>query len=560
MKRLFGLLSIMLVLSVIGAACAQPEPEVVEVDREVEVEVTRIVEGEVVTEVVTEVVEVEQEKGGDLVLAFDKEPTTIDPNVNASWMGSNVISAVCEPLIGLDREGNLVPALATEWEVSDDLTSMTFKLREGVMFHDGTPWNAEALKFNFDRIADPATESMGAIDFLGPYDRTEVVDEYTATIYWSEPYPFTNHRGFFRSYFAMNSPTAVEEYGEDYGTEALVCSGPYMFKEWVLGDHITVEKNPDYDWELRGDEHPPYLDSVTWKYIEEAATRTAVLQTGEVDLIFSLPPERFAEFAGNPDYDVQRTDLPGIGSIFVMSPQYEYTQDVRVRQALEYAVDREAINLTVYNGLYTMQYGPLAKVTPCSDEEAASMYSYDPDKAKALLADAGWTDEDDDGVVEKDGEEMEDFTIWSFDLRLGEVLQAQLAEIGIEAMVQDARLPVRMEKARAGDFGMMILAWRSNDPAILQTLWHSSQIGGWNFANLNNPEVDALLDEGGRIVDMEKRCEIYGEVQRILMEEAVCLPMNTAAQLLGYRNDVRQVRPAVGGQIGIDYYSIYIEE
>ena len=546
-------------------SCATPASEVVEVTKVVEKEVTKIVEKQV--EVVITPTPVAK-AGGDLVVIFPSEPTTIDPNVHANWQAGQVIRTVTDPLLVVDEDGNLHPALAVSWEQPDDLMSITFHLRQDVTFHDGTPFNAEAIKFNFDRIVDPATESYGAADFIRPYDHTEIVDDYTVRIHWKTPYPFLNVAGWMRSYFPPNSPAAVEKWGEDYGTQALVGTGPYIFKEWVLGDHITVVKNPDYNWAPDIYSHPqPYPDSITFKFVEEAGTSAAILQTGEAHILLRLATQYVGLLGTDPKYVLLKDDMSGPGTMYVMSTTYPKTADLRVRQALEYAIDRDTIMLTVYSGLNTPQYGPLSKITPCYDEVSSSLYSYDPEKAKALLDEVGWRDEDGDGILEAhgvegfaDGTPFDDFTIYSFNLMEGEALQAQMTAIGIGAQVLSARLPIRMEKARAGDFGLMVLAWRSPDPSILSTLWHSSQIGAWNFSMYVDPEMDAWLDEAQSLPDMSDRCELYNKVQLRMMEQALEIPIYTANQIVAMRSEIQGVKGDSTRVLGIDYFDIYIEK
>jgi peptide/nickel transport system substrate-binding protein len=563
-RSLLTAISLAVTLAIV-VSCAPATTEVQEVTKVVEKEVTKVVEKQV--EVVATPTPVAK-AGGDLVVVFPSEPTTIDPNVHANWQAGQVIRNVTDPLLVVDDDGNLHPGLAESWEQPDDLMSITFQLRQDVKFHDGTPFNAEALKFNFDRIMDPATESMGAADFMRPYDRTEIVDEYTVRIHWKTPYPFLNVAGWMRSYFPPNSPAAVEKWGEDYGTQALVGTGPYIFKEWVLGDHITVEKNPDYNWAPAIYDHPqPYPDSITFKFVEEAGTSAAILQTGEAHILLRLATQYVGLLGTDPNYVLLKDDMSGPGTMYVMSTTYPKTADLRVRQALEYAIDRDTIMRTVYSGLYTPQFGPLSKVTPCYDEASSSLYSYDPEKAKALLAEVGWRDEDDDGILEahgvegfEDGTLFNDFPIYSFDLMEGEALQAQMKAIGIDAQVLSARLPIRMEKARAGDYGLMVLAWRSPDPSILSTLWHSSQIGAWNFSMYVDPEMDAWLDEAVALADMGERCELYNKVQRRMMEQALEIPIYTAAQIVAMRSEIQGVKGDSTKVLGIDYFDIYIEK
>ena len=188
----------------------------------------------------------------------------------------------------------------------------TFHLRKDVKFHDGTPLTAEAIKVTFDHIVDPATKSASAATALGPYDHTEVVDDYTAKIVFKEPNAAFLEHGRRRR-FSPSSPTALTKYGADYGKNP-VGTGMYMFKEWVPDDHVTIVRNPDYAWPSSSfqNQGTSYLDEITFRIIPDAATRVNALKTGEVDMAENLPPQDVTTFQSDSNFQVLNASVTGM--------------------------------------------------------------------------------------------------------------------------------------------------------------------------------------------------------------------------------------------------------
>ena len=241
--------------------------------------------------------------------------------------------------MGADESGNPVPGLAESWVISDDGMSYTFNLRHDVEFHDGTPFNAAAVKFSLDRIIAPDTQSQLAITLIGPYASTDVVNEYTAKVNFSEPYaPFLGNLSL--PYMAMVSPTAVEKWGADYQLHQ-VGTGPFIFKEYVPNERLVLERNPDYNWAPSFAQHtgPAYLDRVVFRFLPDSSARIRALEAGDVDVARELPPEQSPRLAQNPDFTLLVGAMPGQTMQFFMNTQREPTNDLKVRQALLYGTD-----------------------------------------------------------------------------------------------------------------------------------------------------------------------------------------------------------------------------
>src|SRR5579872_6587777 len=208
--------------------------------------------------------------GGSLVYGLSGDfDDTLDPQVTNFDTSIRVTLNVCEPLVWEPEPGKFMPGLAEKWDISPDATVYTFNLKQGVTFHDGTPFNAAAVKFTLDRVVDPATKAGQSHDQLGPYDHTEIVDDYTVKVVMKQPYAplLTNMNG----YLGIVSPTAVQKMGLADFARHPVGTGPFMFKEWVNTDHVTLVRNPDYKWgsSMFKNTGPAHLDQVTFKIIPE---------------------------------------------------------------------------------------------------------------------------------------------------------------------------------------------------------------------------------------------------------------------------------------------------
>ena len=261
-------------------------------------------------------------------MGLSYEPSKIDPHRTAANYGVLAINQAGETLVLTNPDGTLAPGLAESWEISEDGTRYTFRLRQGIKFHDGTPFNAAAVKYNFDRIMDPQTKSEEAIDRLGPYEKTEVVDDLTAVVHLKTPFaPLLD--GMADGRLCMVSPTAAAKWGVENFQDHFVGTGPFIFKEWKRKEHIRLERNPDY-WggpEFFAHHGPAYLEAVVFKFVNEAAVRSGTLETGEVDMAADIPTREMGKLKSNPAVQIlavahgigQGSSLPPPPSSFVSS-------------------------------------------------------------------------------------------------------------------------------------------------------------------------------------------------------------------------------------------------
>ena len=541
----------LLLAAVLFTACQSPVVEVTRVVTESEtvteqIEVTRIVEGETITELV-EVTATPTARGGQVVLGTNKFPSGMDPHREVAWEILYVLSAVYDTLVYQNEAGEFVPGLATSWDVSDDGQTYTFQLREGVTFHDGTPFNAEAAKYNFDRMVAPDTRSQKAAGLLGPYESSEVIDEYTIQVNLSESYsPLLE--GLSLTYTGMASPTAIEEWGEEYQLHQ-VGTGPFIFQEYNPESHLTLVANPDYAWgpEIFENQGTPYLEEVRWIFLPESASRLPALEAGDVDIALSFPPSDANQLLSQPDLDLRITNLIGQPLYWFMNVERSPTDDIRVRQALLHGLDRQTAVNIVLRGFYPVATGPLTAVTTDYNPAVADVYPYDLERANALLEEAGWVDSDGDGIRERDGQPLTiDMVLqsWGEIAPLGEVLQAQMRELGIQVEAELLSWPAQLEVGTSGEANMTVMGgsgFFADDS--LRGFFHSDNIeNGFSWSRLRSDELDGLLEAGARATNPEERKEIYDQVQTLIMDEALILPVYDYVFMTGFNTRVKDVK------------------
>lgn len=447
------------------------------------------------------------EPTGTLIVALPLDPNSINPPNAAERMADNVVDQIFDSLIEVDKAtGELLPGLATEWSVNEDGTEYTFKLREGVTFHDGTPFTAADVVATYEAGKDPANAYAGGYEGVV----VEVIDDYNVKIK-----PPTPDVTFLRGTAGLNSIISDEQYAKE-GREGLethpIGTGPFRFVEWKKGDRLVLEANPDY-WE----EGKPYLQQVIFRPIPESSTRLAAIQTGEVHIVNRLSSDeaqtlegasnvRVVQYPADRVYYIAFNNLTtGVG---------QPTEDVRVRQAMNYAVDRQAIIASLFGGFARLSTG---FVTPSNlgFDDTLQPYPYDPERARALLAEAGYADGFTIGMACPIG------AYTSFE----DVCQAianYLGEVGIKMEGGEVQL---MESGVYWD-----LESKKELPPLFGDSWSASVgealprlTGGLGGADSSysawaEPTTDDLLDRIAAAFDTDKRAALYKELQTYMYE------------------------------------------
>lgn len=484
-----------------------------------------------------------QKQGNGITVAVQDNFVSLDPHDTNDTLSFSAEKTMLETLIGFDKDMKMIPVLATDWQASPDAKEFTFHLRKGVKFTDGTPFNAEAVKVNVDRLADPKS-TLKRHSLFALVDHTDVVDENTVKVVLKEPFGamFNN---FAHPAAMMISPKALQEYGKDVSKHP-VGTGQYVFKEWVQGDHLTMTKNPDY-WQ----KGQPKLDSITFKNVPENGARIAMLKTGEADFIYPVPTEEAKSIDGQNGMVVDHK--PSIIVDYVsMNNMKKPLDNPKIRQAMNYAVDKDAFIKVVYNAYA----GPLTSVIAPNTQffNAQTPYPYDLEKAKALMKEAGY----------ENGFET---TLWSSNnstyIKATQFLQQQLAKIGVK---------VKIENMEAGTMSDKI--WKVKDPseATIQMYfggWSPSTgdadwgirplLGkdmtppaGYNTAYYMNDQANQLIQEAIKTADAAKRKTAYDKVQQQIWADAPWIFLDTRETITGARSYLKGALLLPDGSLSVE--------
>ena len=460
-------------------------------------------------------------------LGFDVDDT-LDPQVTNYDSTIRITLNICEPLVWMPESGKFVPGLAESWEISPDAKEFTFKLKQGVKFHDGTPFNADAVKFTFDRVMDPATKAGQSRDQLGPYDRTEVIDDYTVKVVMKQG--FAPLLANLNGYLGIVSPTAVKKDPAGFA-RAPVGTGPFMFKEWVPKDHVTLVKNPDYNGGSSFFKHtgPAYLDEIVFKIIPEASVRTGALKSGEIQYTDDMDPLEYEAMKSDSNFAVIEKGQPGSGYILLMNLSHTDAPigDSQVRLAMEYGIDREGLNQSVFQGLNTVAASPLMKPTFGYDPSTESLYPFDQEKAKSILDAAGWT-AGSDGIREKNGAKLTiDFPIQArpTDQAMAESIQASLRDIGIDVKVNPLERAAARELITQNKYDVGFMWFSYGDPDVLRTIFYSKNVDAFNRAKYQVPEVDKMLEDAAATTDENQRKTLYAQIQQRVLKDTATVPL-----------------------------------
>lgn len=464
----------------------------------------------------------------------------MDPHASPSAITFYITASTAESLLYLDGDRKIQPHLASSYEVSTDGKSFTFKLNKDVTFQDDTPFNAAAVKYNFDRIVDPNFKAGGALSSLTGYTGTDVIDDATAKVSFKNPFaPFLTYAA--GGTLAMLSPTATPKQGANVNTMP-VTSGPYKITEYVAKDHCTIEKWAGYKrkapWMAAAG--PGYLDKVIWKFVPEAGTRTTTVESGETQMIDVVAGQDLSPMQANKDLKIMKKPWTGAPRIWLLNVVLAPTDELAVRQAINYAIDKNAIVNTVFKGLGTPAIAPMTKAM-LDDPTLEAYYKYDQAKAKQLLDGAGW--KGDSGTRQKDGKPLK-LILNAIDYGGGPeqtviLIQGQLREVGIDVQIKAQARPPWYEDNYKGATNGPVMFLRSGDLDGLYALFDSANVGGnFNWSMLKDATIDQLLQKGREEGDPTKRKAIYLQVEQKLMDMAVCVPLVDELSVFVMRQNV----------------------
>ena len=479
----------------------------------------------------------------ELIIGSPWAPKAIDPYSGGSYILQR--NCIVETLVSIDYEGKLAPGLAESWEVSDDGLTWTFHLREGVKFHDGTPFNADAMKSSLERAIEKA-----AVFKTVPLDSVETKDDYTLMITTKEPFAPLS------AYLTKGESAAISSSSFDEKGEFLepIGTGPFKFESWKPKEEIILVKNDEY-WGTK-----PKLDKVVYKGIPEAITRVMMFKAGELDIAQILPPDAVKGLESNDDTEVFTKSIGRI-RLIGFNMEKEPFNDLKVRQAVNYAIDRDALVKYVLEGVGA----PATCLFPPEFYWANTDlkgYTYEPEKARKLLEEAGWIDTDDDGVLDKNGKPLK-ITLLTYTERAAlpptaEIIQSQLDDAGIKTELRVLKVAAASEIKKAGEFDMFLvgrgLLFIPDPDSIMMEDYHSIHgVDGFLWYGYKNERVNELIEKGRVTMDTAERKKIYDEVQKLVLEDAPIVYLN-------YYVNIDAVDSSVHGyQMHPNEYSFHLE-
>jgi peptide/nickel transport system substrate-binding protein len=491
-------------------------------------------------------------QGGTVTWGEDQDYATLDPRVTQSRHEAQAIMQMFECLLFLDTDGTFHPWLAERWEYSKDGKSLVFHLRRGVRFHDGTPFNAEAVKFTFDTIVDPKLGSQGAIDFLGPYRSTDVLDPYTVRVNWTEPFAAALTNLSNPWLLSIVSPTAVRKLGNDGFARRPVGTGPFKFVEWVPRVRVVMARNEDYRWAPAVFKHqgPAHLERVVIRIIPDDSTRVAALERGEIDICDQVPPIEVRRFQGAHEFDMMIGDVSGIPLAHLINTQADPTSDLRVRQAYMYAINRPQVVQQVFFGVAKPAFGPLTPTTPGYWAGVEKMFPYDATKARQLLDEAGWKPGP-DGIRVKNGRPLEIHFISLLEPDLEIAVQAAVKDVGIKLHVERVTKARQDEMVMNGQYHIGEIRWVAVDPSVLDIPFFSHNIPApgkfkFNWSRYSSPQLDQMLRRADGEIAVAQRNRTLAEIQRYVLERGLMFPVHISPQPIGFRRTVRGLKFAQG--------------
>jgi peptide/nickel transport system substrate-binding protein len=477
-------------------------------------------------------------KPNAIVYGTTFQPNTLNPITAPDIVSRSAIEMIFSGLVAANEKSELRPSLAESWDSSADGKVWTFRLRHGVKWQDGQDFTAEDVKFTYDTVIDPNTKpTVAKADYAG-LQKVEAVDPFTVRFYLAQP-----NAAFLARLVLCIAPKHLLQ-GQDLATTPFnrqpVGTGPFMLDSWVQGESLTLKRNPDYFGEK------PKVDRIVWKIVPDSNVLALQASNGEVDGAPVFNPKDAATLQSSGKLALHET-LEGNTQISLQLKNPLF-QDVRVRQALAYAIDTKALIDTVLAGAAVPATSDLLPTSWAYNPDVPT-YGYDPAKARALLADAGWKPGA-DGILAKDGKRFSISLMTDAGHKVRE--QVMLAvrqywgELGIEVKAgTQERNSFIFEKVLKGDFDAVLLQTAVQIDPDLSRRFHSNSIkNGQNFLNYSNVKLDAVLEQALATADQQQRKQAYAAAQRILAEDLPEISLFYPKTQYAFKPQIQGIKPS----------------
>lgn len=475
--------------------------------------------------------------GGTMVYASgDAEPDCLDPHVGGNYPQALIAVQYLESLVSIDKSGAVIPWLADSWTSTEDGLSWQFTLRNDVQFSNGDPLTAADVKATLEHIQDPETGSSTGYLALGKVSAVTVISDNVVDLTLSSP-DSALLESLSMPWLAIESAAGIAR-GIDENCQSPIGTGPFVVDKWVKQDRISLVRNDNYSSPPADAGHngPAYLEAIDWRFLPDSASRYAALQAGQVDVIDNAQPDTLAAAAQAGTFVEIDAPRPGAANRLELNSGKPPFDDPLVREAFIRAVDVNDGIEALFFGSAKRSYSPLSSVEALgySDE---SLFTHDLKAANALLDDAGWTEKDADGYRLKNGERLTlKFPVSTnqsipAEQSLFEQVQATAAEAGFDVKLSPLDLSSWYGALFTNDYDVVSAPYTKVGPDVLRILYHSASItpapSGYfaNLAQLNDPELDALLSQASASLDPDERANLYTEAQKRILGSFTVLPL-----------------------------------
>jgi peptide/nickel transport system substrate-binding protein len=487
--------------------------------------------------------------GGSVVIGLLSEPKTLNPLVATSAQSQDIINLMFLKLLVEDADLlNFSPSLARHWAFSDDSMSVTFHLRDDVRWHDGEPVTARDVNFAWQLQTDPevAWASRSLKDRILD---VEVVDDHTVTFRFASRYPYQLHDandGVILPRHILQDVPRDSIRVSDFG-RAPVGNGAYRLARWVSGQYIELKRNPDYLVEGQ-----PYLDRVAFRIVPDMTNLLTQLKAGEIDCLESIPVDALPELRSRyPDVRVYRYMSRGMAFV-VWNLERELFQDRELRRALAMAINGQEIIETLWGGMAEVSDSPMHPMLWAHDPSMTTI-PYDPDRSRAILAERGWVDSDDDGVLDRRGRRLEFQMTTNQGIQVRAdvmtMVQEYLRRVGVKVNTRILEWNTFISGVVEGDFDSCVLGWRVGTRADLTSFWHSSSTppSGFNGGRYKSARADELMERAKKTLDIAEATRLWHECQRVIYEDQPIFFLAVPYEVVGLRKRFCGVEPNAHG-------------
>jgi peptide/nickel transport system substrate-binding protein len=478
--------------------------------------------------------------GGSLTVELASSPDGLDPDEIGTHVAEEVTNQMYADLVSQSPSGGYVPWLATSWSSNANASVWTLNLRHGVTFQDGTPFNAAAVCFNFERAVSPAEQSKGAGILLAPMKSCTVVSDYQVKVTFAQGYePFLN--ALTTPLLGMVSPTAAKKEGANFNLDPVEGgSGPFEFVKWIQNDEIELKAWPGFKTPPAGSSHTgaAYLSDITFKIVPETSVRIGAVVSKEFDAAETILPAEYASLKSNPGLRVYNVDEAAATYQLAFNTSKAPWNSLQMRQAVQSAINVPQLLQAIYFGVEKQAWSSLAPNIQYYDSSLQNSWKYDAAKAGTLLDGLGWK-MGPGGYRVKDGQtltlqDIDTSPDANSDQQVDVFLQQQLKLAGIKVNISDMTQPQEISAVQAGDYGIVGISLGLSSPNVMNFLFNSAFIPssksfGFNWAQVNSPQLDSLLAQGQASTSQPQLQSIYTQAQQMVASNVWTIPLYVTA-------------------------------